>query len=188
MSEKYTCEQCGEHTYEQFSQTQVRCMHCGNVSEFDTGYRVTPQFESIAEEKILPVEHKPDYTAASFGKRITNYIIDVIVVTILLNITGYYLQLEIITPKGELTETGILVMLIIIPVYYLLMEYSLGKTMGKIITKTKVISTDGSKPSFLQCMVRALTRLLPMEQFSGLFFNGIFWHDSIPKTLVVDDF
>ena len=54
MSEKYTCEQCGEHTYEQFSQTQVRCMHCGNVSEFDTGYRVTPQFESIAEEKVLP--------------------------------------------------------------------------------------------------------------------------------------
>lgn len=106
----------------------------------------------------------------------------------MLNITGYYLQLEIITPKGELTETGILVMLIIIPVYYLLMEYSLGETMGKIMTKTKVISTDGSKPSFLQCMVRALTAPAYGTIQRIVLKYGIFWHDSIPKTLVVDDF
>lgn len=51
MTKSIPVNECGEHTLWRFFSTQVRCMHCGNVSEFDTGYRVTPQFESIAEGK-----------------------------------------------------------------------------------------------------------------------------------------
>lgn len=187
MSALYTCEKCTGNSYEQFSQTQVRCLNCGCVSELDTGYRVIPQFEKTEIAAVSELDKKPVYINASFGKRITNYLIDIIFISIFIYFIGNIFQLEIYNSKGELTDMGMVLLVVIIPVYYLLMEYSFGKTLGKMVTRTKVISMNGNKLTFFQCAIRALTRLLPLEQFSGLFFNGIFWHDSIPKTLVVED-
>ncbi|WP_079243113.1 RDD family protein [Chryseobacterium indologenes] len=48
-------------------------------------------------------------------------------------------------------------------VYYFLMENFLdGRTVAKYITGTKVISTDGTKPTTQQFFYRSLSRIVPL--------------------------
>ena len=71
--------------------------------------------------------------------------------------------------------------------YYISFEaLTKGRTLGKYITKTKVVLYDGSEPTFNEILVRSLCRLIPFEQFSFLGENGKGWHDSISKTYVID--
>jgi uncharacterized RDD family membrane protein YckC len=67
------------------------------------------------------------------------------------------------------------------------MEQHFGKTIGKYITRTKVVSTTGLPLTQSQCIQRTLCRIIPFNTFSGILFNGNFWHDSISKTMVVED-
>ncbi|OIQ19411.1 MAG: hypothetical protein BM549_10735 [Lacinutrix sp. MedPE-SW] len=66
--------------------------------------------------------------------------------------------------------------------YYLIFEYTTGQTIGKIITKTKVVNIDNDlKPSFSTILLRTLCRLIPFEIISYLFsVNGL--HDRLSKT------
>lgn len=181
----FICSTCGSTNYEQFSQTQVRCQNCGTVSDFKIEEKITSEIKTENTEN--KTENKIIYTTAPLSKRIVNYLIDVIIVSLIVFTLGTSLQIEISTAKGEITEMGFLIMMLTIVIYYFLLESIFGKTIGKFITRTKVISNDGGKASFLQCFIRAAARLLPFEQISGLFFKGIFWHDAIPKTMVVED-
>jgi uncharacterized RDD family membrane protein YckC len=69
--------------------------------------------------------------------------------------------------------------------YYVLLEGIFGRTLGKLITGTKVVGEDGGKASFGQVLGRTLCRFIPFELFSVLGEEGRGWHDSIPKTLVI---
>ena len=71
-------------------------------------------------------------------------------------------------------------------IYYTTIETLTGRSLGKFITKTKVVIYDGSKPTFNEILVRSLCRLIPLEHFSFLGEDGNGWHDSISKTYVVD--
>ena len=71
--------------------------------------------------------------------------------------------------------------------YYLLFEGVWGKTPAKFLTKTKVITKEGHKPSLGNIFVRTLCRFIPFDAFSFLSSNPVGWHDSLPKTLVVDE-
>lgn len=66
--------------------------------------------------------------------------------------------------------------------YYFIFELTTGQTIGKMITKTKVIDiTTGKNPSFLKILTRTLSRLIPIDFLSYLFSsNGI--HDILSKT------
>lgn len=69
--------------------------------------------------------------------------------------------------------------------YYFLSEYlSNGRTVGKLITGTRVISTDGEKPSKKQYLYRTLYRIVPFEAFT--FFGTDGWHDSMTDTRVIN--
>lgn len=74
--------------------------------------------------------------------------------------------------------------------YYLLFEGITGRTVGKYVTGTKVVNSNGGKASFVQIIGRTFCRLIPLDMFSFLFCNDksrpIFWHDSIPDTRVID--
>ncbi len=68
--------------------------------------------------------------------------------------------------------------------YYLIMEATLGQTVGKFITKTKVVNKDLSKPSFIRVLLRTVSRFIPIDVFSYLFGEqGI--HDSISRTQLI---
>lgn len=67
--------------------------------------------------------------------------------------------------------------------YSFLFEFFLGKTPGKLLTKTKVVNRTGHKPTLRILIFRNLLRLIPMDNFSFLFGAGM--HDSISGTLVI---
>ena len=73
-------------------------------------------------------------------------------------------------------------------VYYTVLEVISGRTLGKLLTGTKVVATNGSPASVGQILGRSLCRFIPFEAFS--FFGGagrpVGWHDSISKTRVVE--
>jgi len=70
---------------------------------------------------------------------------------------------------------------------YTLFEYKTGKTIGKMITKTRVVMEDGAKPTFSKALGRSFARLIPFEVFSGFSSSGLCWHDSLTKTMVIED-
>lgn len=73
-------------------------------------------------------------------------------------------------------------------VYIFGMEATTGRTLGKLITGTRVVQADdGQPPTIGQYFIRSLCRLIPFEPFS--FFNNppVGWHDSISRTLVVSN-
>lgn len=70
-------------------------------------------------------------------------------------------------------------------VYYLPFEALTGRTLGKLITGTRIISEDGSIPTFGQVFGRTLCRLIPFEPFSFFRQEGRGWHDTMVKIHVV---
>ncbi|MEK7253493.1 MAG: RDD family protein [Bacteroidota bacterium] len=72
--------------------------------------------------------------------------------------------------------------------YYLVTETIFnGKTIGKFITKTVVVNMDGSPVAFPTVLGRSFARLIPFEAFSFLGASGRGWHDTLTKTMVVDE-
>lgn len=69
--------------------------------------------------------------------------------------------------------------------YYVILEAATGRTLGKLITGTKVVNEDGGAPSIGQIIGRTLCRCIPFEAFSFLSSDARGWHDRIPKTYVV---
>lgn len=120
---------------------------------------------------------------ASTGTRFWNYVLDIIGFYVCIFILGMILGL---TNNNEILELfdnpffGILLIFL----YYLLIEGFTSRSFGKLITKTKVVNTDGEKPSFSQILKRTLCRLIPFEGFSFLGnSNGL--HDRLSNTRVV---
>ena len=68
--------------------------------------------------------------------------------------------------------------------YLFLMEYfTKGRTIGKYITGTKVLSTDGTQPTLQDYFIRTISRFVPFDPFSFFGYNG--WHDNWSNTRVI---
>jgi len=133
---------------------------------------------------------------ASKGIRFANFIIDYIIqvvfgigigvfIGIISELTGNYVLYDlVIETEGRFADY--IFGAIILIIYYLTIESLTARSIGKYITKTKVVLYDGSRPTFYEILVRTLCRIIPFEQFSFLGEDGKGWHDSISKTYVVD--
>lgn len=70
--------------------------------------------------------------------------------------------------------------------YYLVFEVGFGTSPAKWLTRTRVVTADGSKPTRLRLLGRTLCRYLPLDQLSFIFdANGRGWHDLGSGTYVV---
>lgn len=67
--------------------------------------------------------------------------------------------------------------------YYIFFEGIWGRTPGKFILGTIVVTDEGKQPSLMTIVKRTLCRFIPFEAFSFLGERG--WHDSITDTMVV---
>jgi uncharacterized RDD family membrane protein YckC len=131
---------------------------------------------------------------ASKGKRFANYMLDIFFYLVFSFLFGVILGLMIavLSPnslgmfeqENKLLDyaLGLLAGLI----YYSLFEFSTGRTLGKFITRTKVIMENGDKPDFKTIFIRSLCRFIPFEPFSFLGSENTGWHDRFSKTLVVN--
>lgn len=134
---------------------------------------------------------------ASKGKRLLNYVIDLsffyllflllgalsyLIAELIANEEFIYLliDLENVHPLIDRLITAILLV-----IFYTILESLSQKTIGKLITRTKVVLENGEKPHFEVILKRSLCRIIPFDQLSFLGKKG--WHDSISKTYVIDD-
>jgi uncharacterized RDD family membrane protein YckC len=127
----------------------------------------------------------------SRGNRFINFIIDSFA-AIILAIPIYFLIILIVGISGG--NIGAVSEWILDVIYYMLwvsyfifFEHFTGKTLGKMVTKTKVVTEEGEKPSLKSIIGRSFARLIPLEAFSYLQDNPRGWHDSLSRTMVVDD-
>lgn len=136
---------------------------------------------------IQPEKQAEEYTDASGTQRFGNYIVDFIFTVIALLILGAILGGFFSDGLlGDDSDIGVNLFFYFSYVFIMfLFENFTGKTPGKYLTRTHVITTDGGKPTTAQYFGRNLARLIPFDPFSFLFGRG--WHDSVSKTRVVLD-
>ena len=69
--------------------------------------------------------------------------------------------------------------------YYFIFEYFNGQTIGKMITKTKVVSSsENNNLFFIRLFIRTLMRFIPLDIISYLFtYRGL--HDLVSMTTVI---
>lgn len=137
------------------------------------------------------------YLHATQGQRFLNFIIDNILMRLTLTYASGYVVgqiLQVIAPEFLLrlldddSKVGLYVLSYMIVIINYLVYYTLceklfkGQTLGKFITGTKALRTDGQELTFKDALLRSLCRLVPLEIFSGF---GVPWHDAWTNTMVV---
>lgn len=70
--------------------------------------------------------------------------------------------------------------------YYLFCESVLGTTAGQFLTGTRILSFDGSAPSFATTLARTASRFIPFEPLAIFFSSsGQTLHDHIANTKTI---
>lgn len=116
-------------------------------------------------------------TTVNKGIRIINLGIDLMIIGILSAILSIF---------AEVYVDQRIIFLIVFLCYYISTEYISSQTLGKIITKTKVVTENKTKPSFGRIILRTILRLNPFDFYSYLFGTEIGAHDSLSKTLLIE--
>jgi uncharacterized RDD family membrane protein YckC len=128
--------------------------------------------------------------SASTGQRFINYIIDVITFYFIFFSFSFVLVIVAALAGNQTLMDGLkgpwptLVAFVVMLSYYFIMESMTGRTMGKIVTRTRVVMEDGSKLTTTAAFQRTLSRIIPYDAFSFLG-GGSGWHDRLAKTRVV---
>ncbi|SEL08315.1 Uncharacterized membrane protein YckC, RDD family [Aquimarina amphilecti] len=149
----------------------------------------TSDFEQIREKVVVEKEQmeKVNSNVVGSGIRFVNFLIDFIVWLILAFIVSFVIELFIQpTDQGMISLIGYILIFGTFIAYYAIMEIKFQKTIGKFVTKTRVIKMNGEKPTNGDIIIRTFCRLIPFDRLSFLFVkNGI--HDYLSKTNVIKD-
>lgn len=187
------------------------CTHCGTRAKLGERYcarcgrPVKLALDAVAARPVVrpdqpasavrPPAPAPKLPVASQKARLVNYLFDyvglavycllvLIIVAYVEGFIGIYNQTawEQAFNGGSAWVIGTLFFFS----YYVFFETVFGRTPGKAITGTKVVTADGAKPGLWAVMKRTASRFNPFELFS--YFgshhpNG--WHDSVSDTYVI---
>jgi uncharacterized RDD family membrane protein YckC len=149
----------------------------------------TSKFEEIKEVATAEKKQKEkvDSNVVGSGIRFLNFIIDFFVWLILATIISFIIGLFVQPTDQRIIQIfGYILIFGTFIGYYAIMEIKFQKTIGKFITKTKVVKMNGEKPENSDIISRTFCRLIPFDRISFLFVkNGI--HDFLSKTKVVQD-
>ncbi len=120
-------------------------------------------------------------------KRFINFIVDTIAFFIVAIILSFILDFFISTTDQSLmTLVAYLMFVLGFFGYYVFMETKYQKTIGKYITKTRVVTKDGSKPEVGDIIRRTFCRLIPFDRVS-FFFTPNGFHDRLSDTTIIKD-
>jgi|GEM_PF-5017445 len=79
-----------------------------------------------------------------------------------------------------------LIIFILPALYFILTEFILGRTLGKFITGSRVITGEGKLPNIMQVIIRTLFRYFPYTPLT-VFIGDRILHDKLSGTFVVDN-
>jgi uncharacterized RDD family membrane protein YckC len=133
---------------------------------------------------------------ASRVQRFANFLIDTLCYYVLIFLVAvvYGVFLAVTDPEAAQRGEGVSTLMSYVLAigsmlfYYVVSESLTGRTVGKLVTGTRVVREDGEPLTFGTVFKRNLARLIPFEPFS--FFGGggeapRGWHDTISDTVVV---
>ncbi len=191
-----TCPQCGDEV----PGTVTFCKSCGERID-KTAVSVSSDTNPYSSPAPMQIEIKSEgpasYQLASSGQRLANLVIDKIATFVLSNLMGFVLgflvALYFAANGREMNEEQLnglelaaTLLGIVIIIFYFAIAESLGhRTIGKLITGTKVVREDGGPPTFGQVLGRTAARFIPFEAFSFLGKEPVGWHDSLSGTRVI---
>ena len=145
--------------------------------------------EEIAVENLKKTQKQKDILEkiANSTLRSINFIIDIVAVFLIYRSTAYVIQnLLNITSIREILFLNRTTVFVVFILYFILAENMFQKTLGKVITKTKVVNLDGGKPNFVDITIRTFSRLIPFDGISYLYSISGF-HDKLSKTIVIKE-
>lgn len=136
------------------------------------------------------------YSQATQGQRFLNFVVDNILMRLTISygtsfVVGKILMMlspELLLSLVNNGKAGLYIFAYFVVIVNYLVYYTLfeklfrGQTIGKLLTKTRAIRTDGEELTFKDALLRSVCRLIPFEIFSGF---GVPWHDSLSNTMVV---
>jgi uncharacterized RDD family membrane protein YckC len=147
------------------------------------------QFEKITAKVEIENQAIKKIENNTVGSRIrfVNFLIDFVVIFILYSIIVPVI--ETFLPLINQTERAIYrigSLVFFVALYYIPLEHGFQKTLGKIVTKTKVVTLEGNKPELIDIISRTFCRLIPFDRFS-FFYSRNGFHDAISRTKVIKD-
>jgi uncharacterized RDD family membrane protein YckC len=138
-----------------------------------------------------------DYTLvlARSGKRFANYIIDLIFFYIawkaFFKFLGLRIAMAMIGPDDGKVAIYLKVYLLIFLFELSFMAaiefFSSGRSIGKLVTRTRAVNDDGTPITLRTALLRRLSRMVPFEALSALGPKTEPWHDRWTKTRVIYD-
>ncbi|MFN3943195.1 MAG: RDD family protein [Flavobacterium sp.] len=136
----------------------------------------------------------PKEVLANKSQRFINFCIDFIVrmviflgIGIVIGIADQFFMTDYVSFFENMNRLQeIFIELLLVSVYYLLMEILTARTIGKYITGTMVVDQYGNKATSQHIALRTLCRFVPFDPLSFLGQDGSGWHDKWSKTLVID--
>jgi len=188
------CKVCQNKAFDR--EKGIICSLTGNIADFeDSCASFQENTEIAAKEEENKGTHGMEAQMASMEKRLINFIIDFICYGLFSLFMGIMMGIMIgifypewldhIPENNRLFDYVLGVTMGLI--YYGFLEFLTGKTIGKYITKTKVVTVEGEQADLKTCLFRSLCRFIPFEPFTFLFGGNTGLHDKLSKTLVIDD-
>lgn len=152
-----------------------------------------PQELPVQEDILVNFENR--LVQASGGKRFVNYIIDLVVFYALF--FGVVVVVLTINPEalGDLEDDSLgsnildrIISLLLYGMYMFVVEAVFkGKSLGKLITRTRAVHEDGTPLTVKTAFLRGLSRAVPFNAFSALGTPSHPWHDRWTNTYVIDE-
>lgn len=156
----------------------------------DHQHQSSDRENSIFSDDML---NRAEYVRATQGQRFLNLLFDWLFMNYVLSWGTSYIVIFIITSidtEFYLDTSGMwFIFWYIVSMFNYLLYYTVcekafrGYTIGKFLTGTRAIREDGNELTFRDALLRSLSRLVPLEAFSG--FSDMPWHDSWTRTAVI---
>ncbi len=144
----------------------------------------TTKIERVKVDLTAKIEEQKEFYSKKVNSftRFIHFIVDTIVWLLIVAILTYPLN-----AKDDFQMLlGYLIFFSSFIGYYSFMESKYQKTIGKFITKTKVVNENGTKPNGGNILRRTFCRLIPFDRISFIFTpNG--FHDRLSETTLIKD-
>jgi len=114
------------------------------------------------------IVYSGDITIAKWQDRFIAWLVDFAIVSVGIGILlGVVYSLDNMHPGWYATTS------IIFFVYWIILEYSSGQSLGKRLLHLRTIKTDGTNPTLVDCAVNSFGKafLLPADVILGLIFT-----------------
>jgi uncharacterized RDD family membrane protein YckC/tetratricopeptide (TPR) repeat protein len=130
----------------------------------------------------------PEFYKASRSVRFVNFLIDSLIVNMMLAYCIGFISSWLGFKTNLIAEHPYIFGVSLMFSSYFIQEYFWGITIGKLITRTRIVNSLGGKPTAWEIFLRTVLRFIPFEPISFLSSNKRGWHDTISDTYVINDY